>query len=175
MEKYRTTARRFWAGFVDGLVFLPLGFFGEWVGKANLPLSLLVAWMLFSNAAILLYNVLMHGFYGQTLGKMALGVKVLDVSESPISMRQAFLRESVYIVFNAITVIISICLAFSGGSRYLKTFHTTQTIVGTASLIWFYAEILTCLTNQKRRAIHDFIAGTVVVKTTNVPFKASEA
>jgi uncharacterized RDD family membrane protein YckC len=175
MEKYRTTVKRFWAGFVDGLVFLPLALFGQWVGNANLPVPSLVAWMLFSNAAILLYNVLMHGFYGQTFGKMALGVKVLDVSESPISMRQAFLRESVYIVFNAITVIISICLALGGDSTYLKTFHTTQTIVGTASLIWFYAEILTCLTNQKRRAIHDFIAGTVVVKTTNVPVEVSES
>jgi len=172
MKKYRTTARRFWAGIVDGLVFLPVGLFDQWVNIANLPLSMLVAWMLFSNAAILLYNVLMHGFYGQTLGKMALGVKVLDVSESPISMRQAFLRESAYIVFNAITVIISICLAFGGGP---KIFHTTQTIVGTASIIWFYAEILTCLTNKKRRAIHDFIAGTVVVKTTNAPVEVSEA
>ena len=87
-------------------------------------------------------------------------------------MGQAFLRDSVYIVFNAMALIISIYLIFGGGSRYLKAF---QTIVGTASLIWFAAEILTCLTNQKRRAIHDFISGTVVVKMTNVPVEVNEA
>jgi len=31
--------------------------------------------------------------------------------------------------------------------------------------LWFFAEVLTMLTNPKRRALHDFIAGTVVVRT----------
>lgn len=31
--------------------------------------------------------------------------------------------------------------------------------------LWFVAEVLTMLTNEKRRALHDFIAGTVVVRT----------
>jgi hypothetical protein len=31
--------------------------------------------------------------------------------------------------------------------------------------LWFLAEVLTMLTNRKRRALHDFIAGTVVVRT----------
>jgi uncharacterized RDD family membrane protein YckC len=175
MEKYRAAVRRFWAGFVDGLVFLPLVLFDEWVREANRPVVLLVAWMLFSHSAVWLYSVLMHGFYGQTLGKMALGVKVLDVSESPISMRQAFWRDSVYIVFNAMALIISVYLVLGGGARYPRALQVTETIVGSASLIWFAAEILTCLTNQKRRAIHDFIAGTVVVKITSVPVEVKEA
>jgi uncharacterized RDD family membrane protein YckC len=175
MEKYRTTVRRFWAGLVDGLVFLPLSLINPVVWNANLPVSWLLTWMLFSNSAFLLYSVLMHGFYGQTLGKMALGIKVLDVSESPISMQQAFLRDSVYIVFNVITQIIWIYLTLHGDPTYLETVNTIETIVGTAARIWFLAEILSCLTNKKRRAIHDFIAGTVVVKTTNVSVKASAA
>src|SRR5262249_23205616 len=68
MEKYRTTVKRFWAGFIDGLVFLPLPLINPVVWNANLPMSWLVTWMLFSNSAFLLYSVLMHGFYGQTLG-----------------------------------------------------------------------------------------------------------
>jgi len=31
--------------------------------------------------------------------------------------------------------------------------------------LWFLAEVLTMLTNEKRRALHDFIAGTIVVRT----------
>jgi hypothetical protein len=31
--------------------------------------------------------------------------------------------------------------------------------------LWFVAEVLTMLTNDKRRALHDFVAGTVVVRT----------
>ena len=32
-------------------------------------------------------------------------------------------------------------------------------------MIWFVLEIVTMLTNDHRRALHDFIAGTVVVRT----------
>jgi hypothetical protein len=32
-------------------------------------------------------------------------------------------------------------------------------------LLWFLVEIVTMLTNGKRRALHDFIAGTVVIRT----------
>ena len=32
-------------------------------------------------------------------------------------------------------------------------------------MLWFFAEVITMLTNQKRRALHDFIAGTVVIRT----------
>jgi uncharacterized RDD family membrane protein YckC len=33
------------------------------------------------------------------------------------------------------------------------------------SNIWFYSELIVMLTNKKRRAIHDYMAGTVIVKT----------
>ena len=32
--------------------------------------------------------------------------------------------------------------------------------------IWFVLEIITMLLNKKRRALHDLIAGTVVVRTS---------
>jgi hypothetical protein len=34
---------------------------------------------------------------------------------------------------------------------------------------WFVAEVITMLTNEKRRALHDFIAGTIVVRTNLEP------
>jgi len=34
--------------------------------------------------------------------------------------------------------------------------------------IWIGSELLVMLTNKKRRALHDFIAGTVVIKKTFV-------
>jgi uncharacterized RDD family membrane protein YckC len=30
--------------------------------------------------------------------------------------------------------------------------------------LWFLAEVVTMLTNEKRRALHDWIAGSVVVR-----------
>jgi uncharacterized RDD family membrane protein YckC len=95
MEKYHTAMRRFWAGFVDALVFMPLGLIEGFVLWTDRPAVILIGWMLISYPAYWLYSVLMHGFYGQTLGKIALGLQVLDVTESPISMRQAFVRDSI--------------------------------------------------------------------------------
>ena len=43
------------------------------------------------------------------------------------------------------------------------------TLTGAASMVagtWFVLEIITMLLNKKRRALHDLIAGTVVVRTS---------
>jgi uncharacterized RDD family membrane protein YckC len=131
--------------------------------------------MLVSYPAYWLYGVLMHGFYGQTLGKMLLKVKVLDAtSEAPISMRQAFLRDSIYIAINTAALIITIYFVLRGDQIDAESVVTANAVLLTAALVWFLAEILTCLTNPKRRAVHDFIAGTVVVKTASLPAEAGE-
>ncbi|WP_255590049.1 hypothetical protein [Marinicella meishanensis] len=31
-------------------------------------------------------------------------------------------------------------------------------------MVWYWSELLVMLTNERRRALHDFIAGTVVIK-----------
>lgn len=175
MNKYETTRQRFWAGFVDGLLFIPLGWLEAWVYGEERPTAIIVAWMLVSYPAYWLYSVLMHAFYGQTLGKMLLKVKVLDVSsEAPISMRQAFLRDIVYAVINTAALIVSIYFVVSGREIDVESLAAANYVLAVAALLWFAAEILTCLTNAKRRAVHDFIAGTVVVRTEPLPAEAGK-
>jgi len=41
----------------------------------------------------------------------------------------------------------------------------TYWLLSSLPMLWFLAEVLTMLTNKKRRALHDFIAGTVVART----------
>jgi uncharacterized RDD family membrane protein YckC len=57
-----------------------------------------------------------------------------------------------------------IVLLFREGfeAAYLKS-NVNLVIVG-VSMVWFVLEILTMLTNRRRRALHDLIAGTVVVR-----------
>ena len=38
-----------------------------------------------------------------------------------------------------------------------------------ASQVWLWSELVVLLLNKKRRALHDFIAGTVVVKVSPHP------
>ncbi len=177
MEKYQTAGRRFAAGFVDGLVFMPLGWVDAWIGGPTRSTAVLIGWLLISYPAYWLYSVLMHAFYGQTLGKMALGVKVLDVSEeAPISLQQAFWRESIYVAINTMAMVISIYYVLNRGFINMNpnSIAPAEWILAIATWVWFVGEILTCLTNKKRRALHDFIAGTVVVRTDYVPVAVAE-
>lgn len=97
---------------------------------------------------------------------MATGVKVLDVSEDgTLSLRQAFLRDIGSVAISSLAYVYLVQLVVSG--RYAEGAQVNETpgmILGIAALSWFLLEILTMLTNPKRRALHDFIAGTVVVK-----------
>ena len=168
LNKYTTGGRRFFAGIIDGIVLsIPISLIDKLVYSSDSPLILIALCLLISNSASYGYSVLMHGYYGQTLGKMVCRIKVLDISERPITMSQAFLRDSVIIGINVISLAISINLLLTGGGVNSLKFVGLQTFLGIASFAWFVAEILTMLTNKKRRAVHDFIARTVVVRTGN--------
>ena len=90
--RYSTFWRRVGSAFVDGIIFLPLTLLTQEVVRTEQSDLKLVMWNQFANWALLSYIVLMHGTKGQTLGKMVCKVKVLDVSEVPLSMFQAMKR-----------------------------------------------------------------------------------
>jgi uncharacterized RDD family membrane protein YckC len=186
--KYRTFWPRFWAGFVDGLVFLPVTAVNLVAFRDGVPVWLRVVWYLASSFAFIAYVVWMHGRYGQTLGKMATHVRVLDVSESKLSGRQAFMREIVPIVLTAIVVVHDLPSVLSGADPShpsmplsdpravpmpVPRFPIFYWIAFAASFGWFAAELLTMLTNDKRRAVHDFIASSVVVRSPSPALSAS--
>src|SRR5207248_6148916 len=102
--KYRTFWPRFWAGWIDGLIFLPLYFIDSWIQSATTETAVLAFWFIVYTFSSDAYSVLMHAKWGQTIGKMLTGVKVLDVSEAKLSFRQALLRDIVLIVFSLIAV-----------------------------------------------------------------------
>ena len=118
------------------------------------------------NYVVLLYSIAMHARYGKTLGKMLTGVKVIDISETrSIGLRQALMRDLVLLVLTI------------AGTAYFMVFgigHVDGELTGSRAIIanlialtaviWILTELVTLLFNKKRRAVHDFIAGTVVVR-----------
>jgi uncharacterized RDD family membrane protein YckC len=110
---------------------------------------------------------LLHARYGQTLGKRAMHVKVMDVSEERIpSLGQAFLRDIGYIAINTFSLayFIHIVVAhkYVTGTEQLDSLPGI--ILACAGLGWFLLEVITMFSNSKRRAVHDLIAKTVVVR-----------
>jgi len=171
--KYQTFGRRIGANFIDGFVFFPIAilfvFLQLQLHMSNLLLMFLKVFIVYS------YAILMHGAFGQTLGKMATGVKVIDVSETKkLSYKQAFLRDAVPLALNCVFFIITLPMLHGAGvdSNTTKSvLFNPLTIMRIWSLLivlWSLTEILTMLLNKKRRAVHDFIAKSVVVMKDSV-------
>lgn len=167
MDKYKTFGPRFWAGFIDGLVFLPISAFDTYLSSPARSPLILISWAIVSYSAYWLYSVSLHARYGQTLGKRVMHVRVMDVSEDRIpSLGQAFLRDSGYILINVSSLVYFIYIV--AAQRYVNGTEQINSLPGriieSASLGWFLLEVVTMFTNSKRRAIHDFIARTVVLR-----------
>ncbi len=145
--RYGTFWGRLAAGILDaiatGLAIYAVGFMLGMESKAA---------VYFSEFFPFAYSVVLHGRYGRTIGKKLMGLKVIDKSErKEIGYKQAFIRD-------AIPILITLFVIFASGSDLGNEEN------GFVNFAWFLTEVLTVLFNQKRRAVHDFMAGTVVVR-----------
>ena len=166
LPRYDTFWRRVGAGIADGVILFPLHWLDSWIfGSGTTPVILLL-WFTFNSFSYIIYSVVLHGLYGQTLGKMLTGVRVLDVSETRLSFGQAFLRDSVPMLFTTIGVAIGIQTVLSGENPLAgEEITLADILIGLTAFVWLLAELITMLWNNKRRAIHDYIARSVVVRT----------
>lgn len=179
-NRYHTGWRRFWAMIFDAIILFAvmasLAMPIEGGNQDNLALKAALDYTttLFS----ILYYILMHAAFGQTLGKMITGVKVVRNSDfNPISFRHALMRDIVPLVF----IIVSIAMVnyFDIGIADDKkaSLQVPMIVVITVMVqfIWPLLELVTMLFNRRRRAIHDFIAGTVVTRYLRNPVQRCES
>ncbi len=178
--RFRTIAPRLLASLVDSTVLAPVAVLVTVMFASGISGPIAAAAVAVQAIAWIVYTVVMHRRFGQTVGKMATKVRVVDVRTGEgLSWRQALLREGIPMAFS---------LALLGHQVYLLA--TEQVAVrdiasgehlrsGSGSALvfipmaWLAVEVLTALTNSRRRALHDLIAGTVVVRTNAVPRRES--
>ena len=173
-DKYSTFWPRFWAGLIDGLIFLPL----DWVyGWAFPHLSIPLRVVVFTgySSAFLIYDIWMLGRFGQTLGKMYCKVIVLDISEGRLSFRQAALRNIFGIAGFALGLTMTIPHIIHGVDVTADVNLTrADYILAYFGIALFGVELITMFTNTKRRSLHDFIAGSVVIRKTPKSLQAPD-
>lgn len=167
MEKYQTIGSRFVALFIDGLIMIPISIFaGIFAGVGNSTKAGVITNVIVS-AIPIIYTVLAHSYYGQTVGKSVVKVKVLDISETQITFTQAVIRslpQMLPLFITASTLISQMSYSSQTAVRndLIKLLTTGGYILYG---IWSIADIIVCLSSDKKRALHDLIAGTVVVRT----------
>jgi uncharacterized RDD family membrane protein YckC len=164
--RYRTFWRRFWAGWLDGLLltlfgraayFLTGGSDLEGYSALGLTVSLRIVGIL--------YVVGGHALFGQTLGKRACRVLVLDLDGQVPGWRRAALRDAFPILLAiAATIGEYQQLVVHGWSWHEAESASEYSLAGVAPAAWFVLELVTMLSNRRRRALHDYIAGTVVIR-----------
>ncbi|MBL9173661.1 MAG: RDD family protein [Verrucomicrobiales bacterium] len=174
MNHYAKFWQRCGALFIDGLVFLPLMVFEGWLESH----SRIVAFVLvIPMAAVFVgYSIYGHGRFGQTVGKHLMGIRVVRLTGERIGWREAWLRSSVEVVFTSLGVVGSfVALAAISDAHYYGVgwMQREQNLAahepgwlawsGMATEIWMWSELVVMLLNEKRRSLHDFIAGTVVI------------
>jgi len=169
---------RLGSSIIDFLVLLPVVFLYFKLRSISLTVAISITVPYFFVWSI--YNIYLHGSRGQTVGKIVTRLKVTKVNGCSINYYQAFLRHSVDLLF-------SIFLSIAFVLAYLSIAETTTDPWGMISLngllynnipswghwanhassLWVMSELIVLLFNEKKRALHDFIAGTVVIDLRN--------
>jgi len=90
-----------------------------------------------------------------------MSVKVVNYLDGDdISFKQAFMRDAVAILITLFSVVM---LPVDSVENLPAQYNELLIWILTVSLAWFIIDIITMLSNEKRRTMHDYIAGTVVI------------
>jgi uncharacterized RDD family membrane protein YckC len=125
----------------------------------------------------LFYEVYLVYRFGGTPGKLIAGLRIRDINGGRVTFLQALLRNSPALVLSAINAAAVLpamfrisdaefqSLSFIAFSRHLQSLEPHWIgYVGLLAGIWEWGELIVLLTNEKKRALHDFLAGTVVIR-----------
>ena len=184
--RYAGFWRRLGAYLLDSLIQSPLGILVLW-GMAQSPVFVLYAFLPQALFIIFYQGYLVQRF-GGTPGKLIAGLCIRKVDGSPVGFREAsvrFMPEFLFWVAIEIAMIEALSQItdadyfslpfFARQMQLLAHAPAWQKPVNIANQIWIWSEFIVLLTNRKRRALHDFIAGTVVVVKNPPPIRQSTA
>ncbi len=160
---------------IDGAVLITVVILYEWIGAQSLETAVLSS--VLNQLFWVPYVVYAHGRYGQTLGKYARGIRVVRTDGSPLGWPRAWARSAVDIAFGVVILVGAILGAstmsseeysalqgWSARSTYRHAHEPAWVDVVTwASFGWVAVESIVMLCNPRRRAVHDYIAGSVVI------------
>ena len=124
------------------------------------------------------YEVYLVKVYGGTPGKLIMDIKIIQKNGDDLNWNAAFYRYAIDLclailgIYLMILTLNSIDDSFYAGLGFTKKYTLISTLNPTFSKIqswinylWAISGTIVLLANPRKRAIHDFIAGTVVVKS----------
>lgn len=176
--------RRFGAYWLDFVIFIPIIAISMWGNEQSRLFQLY--WLIPGLLIGLWFHVYLVKRYGGTPGKIILKIKITKTTGEDVGYKESILRYSVLFIISLVMsfVLLSATLGmtdaqyFSMGWQERTAYMMEQaspwySYANIAMNAWIWSEFVVMLTNKKRRALHDFIAGTVVIRES-VPNKSSQ-
>jgi uncharacterized RDD family membrane protein YckC len=124
----------------------------------------------------LFYSVYLVRRFGGTPGKLIVGIRIRKLDGEPVGYREALVRYSPGLVFGLLMSVALILPLFhmtdaeyqslsfrERAKREIELAPSWHKPLRWTQTAWDWGELVVLLTNRKKRALHDFIAGTVVV------------
>jgi uncharacterized RDD family membrane protein YckC len=172
---YSSFGQRLAAYLIDGLVLLPVTGLVWWL-QTRSPAGMVIGALL-ALVVPAAYHIVLIATTGQTLGKRVAEIQVRMADGRKAGWGAAFLRFLPLLLLGVVGFLAMLVLAARVTQPDLDGFYTFWSrvaFVNGAMPIWakasnaFFslyalADIITFFANDRRRAVHDFIAGTVVV------------
>jgi len=170
---------RFGAMLLDAIIITPVVFliiFMNGLGK-DIFWYTVIPHIFFS----IWYHVYLPKTYGGTPGKLLINITIIRIDGAPIGWREAALRHIVDFTLMLLTLIVTmvalteaneetyVSLGWMERTQYLKSLTpVSSSLLYWLSNIWGLSEFIVLLTNERKRALHDYMAGTVVVRSEYV-------
>jgi uncharacterized RDD family membrane protein YckC len=166
--------KRFCSLWVDFFVLFPLILLSFWLESFDKNIAILIT--IPSTVLFSMYHVYFNAHFGGTVGKLAVGIRVVKPDGTRIGWPEAWKRSAVDLAFGFLMLCVEVwaltqvngeqysATAFAQRMRLLQSYYPSWFYIVTISQnIWIWSEVVVLLFNKRRRALHDFIAGTVVI------------
>lgn len=167
--------RRFGAFWLDFLIMAPWTFLVSYInnaGRLNILYTLIPSYIFF-----IFYSIYCVKRWGGTPGKLIAKIKIININGNSVGWKESILRHFVDLLLGlpaSLAMIIVLLgmnddqyssMVFLERSRWIMNnmpfwYKPTNWI----HQIWIWSEFIVLLSNKRKRALHDFIAGTVVIK-----------
>ncbi len=93
-----------------------------------------------------------------------MNIKIFSIDEIHlIGFKRAFYRDSVWFLLSLAGFFYYLIISIRGSQPPEELNNKYSDYLTIVSLIWLTIELITMVTNSKRRALHDYLANSVVI------------
>jgi uncharacterized RDD family membrane protein YckC len=171
--------KRFCASFIDALIIIGVTFpLMKTLDLYGSDRSFTIVLSVFRFLLVNMYIVYLHARFGGTFGKLAVGIRVTRPDGNRIGWNQAWRRSSVDIAIALLVLVSEVWAMFQVDWTQVAALGSDERTTRLREVsplwyraidifyydVWMYSELFVVLLNRRKRALHDFIGGTVVIK-----------